>query len=137
VLLRQARLAAGRPADRATLRALLLGGAQDLGARGFDPVFGAGMVRVDTTRPSTRVRVRARGGRGARGTRVVSVRARDAGTIRRVRISLNGRSLRVVRRPVVGVRLPALRRGSNRLVVRAVDMAGNVRIRSLKLRGRR
>ena len=67
----------------------------------------------------------------------MAVRARDAGTIRRVRISLNGRSLRLVRRPVVGVRLPALRRGSNRLVVTAEDMAGNVRTRTLKVRGRR
>ncbi len=133
-LLRQARMAAGLPADSATLRAILVGGALDLGPRGFDPAFGAGMVRLDTDRPTAGVRITSR---GRRGTRVVAVRVRDAGTIRRVRISLNGRSLRLVRRPVVGVRLPALRRGSNRLVVRAEDMAGNVRTRTLKLRGRR
>ncbi len=128
VLLRQARIAAGLPADRATLRALLVGGALDLGAPGFDPVFGAGMVRADTTAPTVRVRV------SARATRVVRVRARDAGTIRQVRISLNGRSLRLVRRPVVGVRLPSLRRGANRLVVTAEDMAGNVATRTRTLR---
>ena len=68
-------------------------------------------------------------------TRVVRVRARDAGTIAQVGISLNGRSLRAVRRPVVGVRLPALRRGANRLVVTATDMSGNVRSRTLTLKG--
>ncbi len=131
VLLRQQRLAAGLPADRATLRALLVGGAQDLGAPGFDPAFGAGMVRADTSAPAARVRV------SAGPTRVVRVLARDAGTIRQVRISMNGRSLRLVRRPVVGVRLPALRRGANRLVVTAEDMAGNVATRTLTLRGPR
>ncbi len=131
VLLRQQRMAAGLPADRGTLRALLVGGAQDLGPPGFDPAFGAGMVRADTSAPAARVRV------SAGPTRVVRVLARDAGTIRQVRISMNGRSLRLVRRPVVGVRLPALRRGANRLVVTAEDMAGNLATRTLTIRGPR
>ena len=44
---------------------------------------------------------------------------------------LNGRRLRTVRRPVVGVRLPAGARG--RLTVTAEDMAGNVAIRTRAL----
>ena len=131
VLLRQTRLAAGLPADAPTLRALLVGGAQDLGPPGPDQVFGAGMVRADTSAPATQVRV------SAPPTRIVRVRARDAGTIRQVRISLNGRSLRLVRRPVVGLRLPALRPGVNRLVVTAEDMAGNIAVRNVTLRGPR
>lgn len=130
-LLRQTRLAAGLPADAATLKALLVAGAQDLGPPGPDQVFGAGMVRADTSAPATLVRV------SAAPTRIVRVRARDAGTIRQVRISMNGRSLRLVRRPVVGLRLPALRRGANRLVVTAEDMAGNVAVRNVTLRGPR
>jgi len=65
------------------------------------------------------------------------VRAADEGTIRDVRISINGRALRVVRRPVVGVRLPALRPGANRVTVTAEDMAGNVAARARTLRGPR
>ena len=130
-LLRQSRLAAGLPADAATLRGLLVATALDMGPAGPDPAFGAGMLRADTSAPLTRVRV------GSGATRVVRVQAKDAGTIRQVRISLNGRSLRLVRRPAVGVRLPALRRGANRLVVTAEDMAGNVGTRTLTLRGRR
>ncbi len=129
LLLRQARMAAGQPADRATLRGALIASALDLGAPGPDPVFGSGMARADTSAP--RVRVQVSPGR----TRVVRVRARDAGTIRQVAITLNGRRLRAVRRPVVGVRLPALRRRANRLVVTANDMAGNVGVRTRILRG--
>ena len=129
ILMRQARIAAGLPADRATLRGALVASALDLGAPGPDPVFGAGMARADTSAPAVQARV------SPGKTRVVRVRARDAGTIRQVSITLNGRSLRAVRRPVVGVRLPALRRGANRLVVTADDMAGNVGVRTLILRG--
>jgi hypothetical protein len=131
VLLRQARLAAGQPAGAADLRAVLTAGALDLGARGPDPLYGAGMARLDTSPPRIAVRVTS-----ARRP-VVRVRAPDDGTIRLVRITLNGRSLRAVRRPAVGVRLPALRPGRNRVFVTAEDMAGNVARRTRTLRGAR
>jgi len=130
-LLRQARLASGRSARPADLRFLLTRTALDLGARGPDPVYGAGQARLDAAAPRLLVRV-APGRR-----RVVRVRSRDEGTIRLVRISLDGRSLRAVRRPATGVRLPVLRRGRHRLTVSVEDMAGNVRVRTRTLRGAR
>ena len=129
VLLRQSRMAAGLPASASDLRAALVAGALDLGAPGRDPLFGAGMARLDTAAPALSVRV----GTGLR--RLLRVRAADGGTIRDVRIMLNGRPLRVVRRPVVGVRLPALRPGANTLSISAEDMAGNVATRRRTLRG--
>ncbi len=99
-----------------------------LGAAGADPLYGAGMARLDATAPALRIRI----GPGAR--RLVRVRALDEGTIRDVRISINGRALRAVRRPVVGVRLPALRPGANSVTVTAEDMAGNVASRTRVLR---
>ena len=94
-------------------------------------LYGAGMARLDAIPPTLAVRI----GRGAR--RLLRVRADDAGTIRDVRISLNGRPLRVVRRPVVGVRLPVLAGGVSTLVIRVEDMAGNVATRVRALRGPR
>jgi hypothetical protein len=120
LLLRQGRLATGRPAGPADLRAALAATALDLGAAGPDPAYGAGMARLDADGPRLLVRV----GPGSR--RVVRVRAADDGTIRQVRVSLNGRGVRTVRRPVVGVRLPALPARPSRLEVIAEDMAGNV-----------
>lgn len=130
-LLRQARLAAGRPVSPADLRAAFTGTALGLGAAGRDPLYGAGMARLDATAPALSVRIAP----GAH--RLVRVRAADEGTIRDVRISFNARALRVVRRPVVGVRLPALRRGANRVTITAEDMAGNVAVRTRVLRGPR
>jgi hypothetical protein len=130
LLLRQSRLLAGLPASPADLRALLSGTALDLGQAGRDTVYGAGMARLDATPPALSVRI----GPGAR--RLVRVRAGDDGTIRDVRITMNGRVVRVVRRPVVGVRLPALRPGPNQVTVSAEDMAGNVATRARTLRGR-
>jgi len=121
-LLRQERTAAGLPAGPADLRGVLIAGALDLGAAGPDPLYGAGMARLDAAAPRLTLRV----GPGPR--RLVRVRAADAGTIRQVQVMLNGRRLRTVRRPVVGVRLPAAARG--RLTVTAEDMAGNVATRS-------
>lgn len=131
VLLRQSRLAAGLPASAQDLRAALVATALELGPPGPDRGFGAGMARLDAAPPALSVRI----ARGVR--RLVRVRAADEGTIRRVTISINGRALRVVRRPVVGVRLPPLRRGASRVVVRAEDMAGNVATRARTLRGAR
>lgn len=128
VLLRQARLARGLPAAPADLRAQLTATALGLGAPGPDPLYGAGMARIDSTAPALSVRI----GPGAR--RLVRVQAADEGTIRHVRISMNGRALRVVRRPVVGVRLPVLRPGLNRVTIAAEDMAGNIGTRTRVLR---
>ncbi|MGE0028541.1 MAG: S8 family serine peptidase [Thermoleophilia bacterium] len=122
VLLRQRRLALGLPAGPAELRGVLVSGALDLGAQGPDPVYGAGMARLDTAAPRLTVRV----GPGPR--RVVRVRAVDAGTVRQVQVTLNGRRLGTWRRPVAGVRLPAGARG--RLQAIAEDMAGNVAVRA-------
>jgi len=121
VLLRQRRLALGLPAGPAELRGVLISGALDLGPDGPDPVYGAGMARLDTSAPRIAVRV----GPGPR--RVARVRAVDGGTIRGVQVTLNGRRLGTWRRPVAGVRLPTGARG--RLQVIAEDMAGNVAVR--------
>ena len=51
VLLRQARLARGLPVSPADLRAQLTGTALGLGAAGPDPLYGAGMARIDATAP--------------------------------------------------------------------------------------
>ena len=94
-----------RPAP-ADLRAALEAGALDLGAPGPDPLYGAGMARLDSPRRAWRC------ASGRARARVVRVRAVDAGTIRQVQVTLNGRRLRAVRRPVVGRAPPALgRRG--------------------------
>ncbi len=104
-LLRQERLARGAPVAPADLRAVLVATALDLGRRGADPLYGAGMARLDATAPSLRLGV-------SRARRpVLRVRVGDEGTIRDVRAILNGRTLRVVRRPAFGLRLPALRGG--------------------------
>ena len=129
VLLRQRRLALGLPAGRAELRGVLVAGALDLGAEGTDPVYGAGMARLDTSAPRLLVRV----GPGPRP--LVRVRATDAGTVRQVQVTLNGRRLGTWRRPVAGVRLPAGARGSVRVV--AEDMAGNVAVRARTVAGAR
>ena len=129
VLLRQRRLALGLPAGRAELRGVLVAGALDLGAEGTDPVYGAGMARLDTSAPRVLVRV----GPGPR--RLVRVRATDAGTVRQVQVTLNGRRLGTWRRPVAGVRLPAGARGRMRVV--AEDMAGNVAVRARTVAGAR
>ena len=122
VLLRQRRLALGLPAGPAELRGVLVSGALDLGADGPDPVYGAGMARLDTSAPRLVLRV----GPGSR--RVVRVRAADAGTVRQVQVTLNGRRLGTWRRPVAGVRLA--RRRPGRLQAIAEDMAGNVAVRA-------
>lgn len=119
-LLRQRRQAAGLSADAATLRRILVASARPV----EDAVpgrQGAGMIRLDTAPPRVTVTItRAR-------RPLVRVRALDTGTIERVSVSIDDRPLRAVRRPVVGVRLPPLRRVA-RVVVEARDMAGNRRV---------
>ena len=129
-LLRQERQARGAPVAPTDLRAVLAATALDLGRRGADPLYGAGMARLDATAPSLRLGV-------SRARRpVLRVRVGDEGTIRDVRAILNGRTLRVVRRPAFGLRLPVLRGGVSRLTVAAEDMAGNVTTRTRVIRSR-
>lgn len=130
-ILRQSRIAQGLPATAADLRGVLLSTALDLGPRGVDPMYGAGMARLDATAPAVRLRL------GTGRTPALRVGARDAGTIRRIEIRLNRKILLSVRRPTAGVRLTRLARGRNTLEVTVEDMAGNRTVRTKVVRGRR
>jgi hypothetical protein len=130
-LVRERRVAAGLPVDPAALRAALMRGAMDLGEPGPDPSFGAGQIRLDKARPTLRIWLSA----GPR--RSLRARASDRGTLRELRVTLDGRPLRAARRPWARLRLPALRPGRHTLRVEAEDMAGNVAVRTRVLRGRR
>lgn len=103
----------------AALRARLVATALDVGSPGADMEHGAGLLRIDTSAPRARARVR----RGPRPT--VDAWARDAGTIRRIEVSLDGVRLRGRAAARIRVRLPRLSGGRHRLVVEATDMAGN------------
>jgi hypothetical protein len=118
-LLRQARQSAGLPAGAADLRAALLADALDLGAPGPDPVFGAGLVRLDAIGPRLQVRV----GPGLRPK--VTVRASDEGSVQRVEAQLGDRPMGTRRGPVGRFRVPPVRAGRYRLSVTARDLAGN------------
>ena len=130
-LVREMRLAAGLPVDPAALRAALMHGALDLGDPGPDPSFGVGQIRLDKARPALRMWLSA----GPR--RALRVRASDRGTLRVLRIALDGRPLRTARRPYARLELPALRPGRHELRIEVEDMAGNVAVRSRALRGGR
>jgi len=130
-LLRQERAAEGLPVDAGSLRAALLAGAADLGPPGPDGSYGAGMVRLDTTAPTLRVRV----GGGPR--RLVRVTAADDGTLHRVSAALDGRELATGPGPRLVLRLPRMRPGRHVLTVTASDMAENVGTRRLRLAVRR
>jgi hypothetical protein len=118
-LVRELRRARGQPVTPADMRAHLIAGVLDLGAPGPDPGFGAGMVRLDSTRPRVSLAV----GAGARP--IVSAHALDEGTIGRLALAVDGRELRSVRAAQLVLRLPPLRAGRHRLVVGATDVAGN------------
>jgi subtilisin family serine protease len=131
-LLRQARRQSGRPAGPAELREDLRRRALDLGPPGADPLFGAGLARLDTSPPRVRVRI----GRGLRP--VLYIRVSDDGTVGTVRVRYRGREIAVRTGPRPSVRLPALRRGRNRVEVLASDLAGNVgRLARTVIRGTR
>jgi len=120
VLLRAQRSAAGLPAGAEDLRATLTAGALDLGRPGPDPLYGAGMVRLDLGAPRLEARfVPARS--------VLRVRAVDDGTLDAVEVRMAGARPRIIRRAAFGLRLrPATR---TRVTVIARDMAGNATVR--------
>jgi subtilisin family serine protease len=130
-LIRQERRAAGLPVGVADLRADLLGRALDLGPPGPDPMYGAGMARLDVRAPRPAVRI----GGGPRPR--VRVRVSDDGTVDTIRVLYRGREIAVRRGPVATLRLPPRPRGPRRLEVRASDLAGNVGRVVATVRGRR
>lgn len=117
-LVRDERLAAGRPVDVPALRGDIVARARDLGAPGPDAATGAGMARYDITRP--RVRLVARGG----SSPVLSIRALDDGTMASVELRLNGRRMRSTPGPHMRQRV-WLAKGRNRVEAIARDLAGN------------
>ena len=121
ILLRARRAAAGESLDPGLLRAELTASAGDLGAPGPDPIFGAGIVRLDTRAPE--ISARTSGGR----VPLVRAQARDAGTIASMTVSVDGRTARSVRAARILVPLRGLDRGRHRVVVTARDLAGNGR----------
>jgi subtilase family protein len=120
VLLRQERQALGLPVDPASLRTALLGSAFDLGAPGPDLLFGAGMVRLDTSAPRVRLLV----GPGRRP--LVRVRVSDDGAVGAVRATLGGRQVATGTGPRARFRLPTLGKRRKKLVVSVQDASGNV-----------
>lgn len=127
-LLRQQRQAQGLPVTPDDLRAALIVRARPVGDTP-DPRQGAGLARLDTRPPVVRMGITP----GRRP--VVRARATDLGSIARMTVTVDGRPVRTVRRPTVGVRLPVLRA---RAVVRvtAEDMAGNTGERRRHVRSR-
>jgi hypothetical protein len=120
VLLRQQFMAAGQPADAASLRASLLARARDIETKGADAISGAGMVRVDFAPPIVRLGV-------APGRRpVISVQALDDGTMNSVTVKLDGRQVTKALGPVARYRSGLLKKGRHRIAVTAEDSAGNV-----------
>lgn len=114
------------------LRARLTASALDLGAPGPDLEYGAGMPRLDTSAPLVRTGMRRRHG-------VTSVRAwaTDQGSLRRLEVRVDGRTLRRASAARTEVRLPALGPGRHRIEVEAEDMSRNVGRRVRWVRGPR
>lgn len=117
-LVRDERIAAGRPVDVAALRADMVSRARDLGSAGPDALTGAGMARYDVLPPRILLGV-------PRGPRpVVNMRAIDAGTMASVDLRLNGRVVRTTPGPQLRQRI-WLAKGRNRIEAVARDLAGN------------
>jgi Subtilase family len=139
-LVRQDRIARGLPVGPRDMRAALSAKVLDLGPPGPDPAFGLGQVRLDRAAPALRLRLLPGGTRIPAGRRpLLRVRALDAGTVRELRVAVDGRRRATVRRARLGLRLPRLRPGRHRLAVSAEDWAGNraTRVRVLRVGGAR
>jgi len=120
VLVRQQLMAAGQPADAASLRAYLIAHARDIESKGVDGISGAGMVRIDFAPPTVHLGV-------SPGPRpVVSVQALDDGTMNSVIVKLDGRQVTKALGPVARYRSGLLKKGRHRIAVTAEDSAGNV-----------
>ncbi|NBP86697.1 MAG: hypothetical protein EBU54_16530, partial [Mycobacteriaceae bacterium] len=119
-LARQQLMAAGQPADGASLRAYLVSRARDIEARGIDAMSGSGMVRVDFAPPLVRLGVTS----GPRP--VITVQALDDGTMNSVTVKLDGRQVTRALGPVARYRAPLLKKGRHRIAVTAEDSSGNV-----------
>jgi hypothetical protein len=121
VLLRARWRLLGLEPTGAALRARLIATARDVGGEGVDAEHGAGVVRIDTSAPRPRVTiVRSR----TRAT--VRAWARDAGTIGRIEVLVDGRRVRSRAAARAKVSVPRPASGRVRIEVRAEDMAGNV-----------
>jgi hypothetical protein len=127
-LLRQERQRDGFPYDAASLRSALVLGARDLGPPGIDDMFGAGLVRLDTTPPRLRLYL----GPGRRP--FLRVEVTDDGIVGPVTATVGGVRVGAARGPRPRFRLPVLGPRPKRLVVRAQDMSGNVATASTLLR---
>lgn len=123
-LLRDRRARSGAAVDPGALRAELVATAGDLGAPGPDPVFGAGIVRLDTAPPT--ITARTSGGR----VPLVVARVRDAGTIDTIVVSVDGAVVGSRRAARIRLPLRGLSRGRHRVIVTARDLAGNGRSRA-------
>lgn len=117
-LIRDERLATGQPVDVPALRAEVLRRARALGPPGPDAATGVGMARVDVDPP----RIFVTAPRGPRP--LLRIRAMDLGTMASVELRLNGRLVRTAPGPYMRHRV-SLRKGRNRVEVRARDLAGN------------
>ena len=120
VLARQQLMAAGQPADAASLRAYLVSRARDIEGKGIDAISGSGMVRVDFAPPLVRLGVTP----GPRP--VISVQALDDGTMNSVTVKLDGRQVTRALGPFARYRAPRLKKGRHRIAVTAEDSSGNV-----------
>ena len=129
-LVRQQRQAKGLDVSPAALARFLITRALDLGARGPDPGYGAGRIRVDTIAPKVVVQVEPRGprrtvriGAGTRPTFRVTIT--DDGHLSASRILERGRLLATVSGFRFRWRGPRFSRGTHRITVQTNDLAGN------------
>jgi hypothetical protein len=118
-LLRQRWTVQGLDTSAMALRGRLIAGSLDLGPEGPENQFGAGQVRLDTNAP--RLSVRLRGGRRP----ALGARARDAGTLKEIRVIVGDETIMRRRGARIVARLGSVAPRA-RVVVEAEDMAGNV-----------
>ncbi len=119
-LLRQRWQRMGLDPTNVRLAGRLRTAALDLGPPGNDPEYGDGQVRLDTSAPRLSVRLRKGSSPALRAT------ARDAGTLKEIRVRRNGRQIARIRGARLSRPLAVQRRGRATILVEAEDMSGNV-----------
>lgn len=119
-LLRQRWQRIGLDPTTTALAGRLRSAALDLGPLGNDPEYGYGQIRIDTSAPQISVRLR----KGS--SPAVKAIARDAGTLKEIRVLRDGERIAKIRGARLVRPLAAQRRGRATIVVEAEDMAGNV-----------